>query len=130
MRRDDEPPKESPEKDKKDKKDDSNKEDDDGDEEDPFKGPETVEQWLQKQKKKKLTFTTQESFHTIFVRDDLKKIYWRVEEDKMSTLFFPQVTSQGGEGQFPSNFDHTPKNVGLQFRFAPNKKDVLLVEAL
>ena len=32
-------------------------------------------------------------------------------------------------GGLPTNFDDTPKNVGLMFGWAPNSKDILLIEA-
>ena len=94
------------------------------------KEPKTVEDMLKlATKQHKMEYTKHESFHTIYVREDLREMLFVVTEERMSQLFFTQLTSQGSEGGFKSNFDETPKNCGLQFCFAPNKKDVMLVEA-
>ena len=90
------------------------------------KEPPTVDEWIEKQRQ---GYTRHSSFHTIYVREDMKQILLCVTEEGMGRLFFTQLTSQGAEGGLPMNRDETPKNVGLQFVFAPNKKEVMLVEA-
>ena len=91
--------------------------------------PKTVEDWMKDAKENRdFEFVPHRSFHTIYVRTDLKRILFAVEEEKMGALFFTQLTSQGAEGGLPTNFDTTPKAVGLQFAFAPNGTDVMLVE--
>lgn len=86
----------------------------------------TVAEHLGKQEEK---FETKESFHTLHVRADHKEVLLEVKKSHLEVLFFHHLTFEGSEGNLPDMWDATPKATGLYFTWAPNRRDIQLVEA-
>ena len=74
-------------------------------------------------------YTRMESFHTLHVRRDQRRVLIEMERATMGDLFFHSLTLTGNEGSLPDMFNETPSNAGLHFVVAPNGTDIWLAEA-
>ena len=93
--------------------------------------PMTIERYLEEQAERSAVevYTRMESFHTLYVRRDQRRILIAVHRAKMGDLFFHSLTLTGEEGSLPDMFNETASNAGMHFVVAPNGVDIWLSEA-
>jgi hypothetical protein len=79
---------------------------DDDDEEEEDKEP-SIWGWFEKQleRNSKLDYSSSETFHTMYVRSDNKRILIEVERSKLEDLFFVTLHNDGYEGTLPDLWD-------------------------